>query len=86
MNLQTVLHSRTASFGQMNCKTMNNMFEKFDITVMTFQKHCTILASLVILETNTLIIARTNVKNRYAVRTCCKPFEHMSIVDRADKA
>ena len=26
------------------------------------------------------------IKNRYAVRTCCKPFEHMSIVDRADKA
>jgi hypothetical protein len=24
-------------------------------------------------------------KNRYAVRTCCKPFEYMSIVDRADK-
>jgi hypothetical protein len=26
-----------------------------------------------------------NLKNRYAVRTCCKPFEYMSIVDRADK-
>jgi S-adenosylmethionine synthetase len=47
INLQTVLHSRTASFGQMHRKTMNNMFEKFDITVMTFQKHCTILGSLV---------------------------------------
>jgi hypothetical protein len=30
----------------MNCKTMNNMFEKFDITVMTFQVFRNIALSL----------------------------------------